>query len=733
MAQQFWIGGFYIDLSRNQITQNKESQTLAPKALSVLTYLAQHQGKVVSQDELMEHVWKETIVSPNTLQRSIAQLRKALGDDGKVQIYIKTHAKKGYSLECDVRWNEQLDKALIKEVTESISESAVNIKSAEVADGSEITENPNTQISDEQEQTASLKKSPKNATSNRAVIYLVALVIAIVALVYIFNSPTQHPTLKVGEIRALTATDNKEVNGIYSPDGKYVVFHRYSNELCQNNIWAKNIDTQEEIQLTNNLNSYGSHSFSKDGKTLVFVQSEACVEPMAQKLCYSLMSLDFDKALQSPQSPARLLECKNSTIKGAKWLNNDRIALLQKFTERWKLISYSPAENQSQTLFRIERGNIVDYDYSPKDDLISVISINEDNQYHLAILTSAGEVISNVPINYPEDIAPFKPIFPNFSPLAQQLVFSTGRQLFTLSFDGEIKHISLPLDRSMGTPVLHPNGERMLATKGHLDDDIVAVSFSEFSMDKEPENYRVLERSNVGDSRAIYQPNGNILAYRTKRSGQAHIWLSDGEQATQLSRFPMDTFLYDFMWGGDGKHLLINADNQLIQLSVAGEEKYIPLEFPISQLFDWDAETNIALANITVFGLSTFAKIDLNTLQYSVISDKRVSAALFNKTGQIIYTDHMDRFWLEGAVEDASLQALLSQGSDKGFIIKDHILYGINEDFQLWKYQLDTTDFTLLGKAPKNTTAITDVKDNEVLFTVFISGNKEIAELLLDD
>ena len=104
MSEQYWVGGFFIDLSRNQITQNKQSQTLAPKALSVLTYLAENHGRVVSHDELLTHVWQGTIVSPNTLQRSIAQLRKALGDEGKV--YIKTHAKQGYSLECDVRWQE---------------------------------------------------------------------------------------------------------------------------------------------------------------------------------------------------------------------------------------------------------------------------------------------------------------------------------------------------------------------------------------------------------------------------------------------------------------------------------------------------------------------------------------------------------------------------------------------------------------------------------------------------
>ena len=118
MAEQYWIGDFFIDLSRNQITQNMQSQIIAPKALAVLTYLAENQGKVVSHDELLVKVWQDTVVSTNTLQRSIAQIRKALGDDGKVQVYIKTHAKQGYSLECDVRWHDN---------TNSTSADSINI------------------------------------------------------------------------------------------------------------------------------------------------------------------------------------------------------------------------------------------------------------------------------------------------------------------------------------------------------------------------------------------------------------------------------------------------------------------------------------------------------------------------------------------------------------------------------------------------------------------------------
>ena len=79
MAKQYWIDEIFIDISRNQIIHLGESHLLPPKSLQVLTCLAKHQGRVVGYEEIMEHVWKDTIISPNTLQSSIAQLRKVLG------------------------------------------------------------------------------------------------------------------------------------------------------------------------------------------------------------------------------------------------------------------------------------------------------------------------------------------------------------------------------------------------------------------------------------------------------------------------------------------------------------------------------------------------------------------------------------------------------------------------------------------------------------------------------
>ena len=59
--------------------------------LKVLSLLAKNAGEVVSHQTIKEQIWPNVEVVPNALQRCIAQLRKALGDDAKAQQIIKTH------------------------------------------------------------------------------------------------------------------------------------------------------------------------------------------------------------------------------------------------------------------------------------------------------------------------------------------------------------------------------------------------------------------------------------------------------------------------------------------------------------------------------------------------------------------------------------------------------------------------------------------------------------------
>jgi len=727
MAKQYWVGDFFVDVSRNQISQNKQPLTMPPKALSVLTCLAQDQGKVVSQDKLLSEVWGDTIVSPNALQRSIAQLRKALGDDGKVQTYIKTHAKQGYSLECDVRWLQTVDSTYAAPATQStVTETRPNMSKP-----SPVQQGGNSSVSPASQCTPSEKKTAAKPGLKPFLIMLVIVLMAISANQ--FFSKNNQPLLSVGQIRAVTASDDKEFASIYSPDGQYILFHRYSELECVNNIWAKNVTTQQEHKLTKDIDIYGRHSFSPDGKQLVFIRTLDCEQPTTQKKCYQLMSLDFYAALKSPQSMRLLLECKNSEISTPLWLNNNNIALLQKHTDQWQLISYSSETNSSQVLHQVQDGNIITYDYSVTEDLIAVTSIHADGQYYIEILKTDGELVSSYPIQYPAEIARHRFIFPNFSPIKHQLIFSTGRQLFTLSYDGQVTNVSLPLDEPMSTPTFHPQGNLALAIKGNYDSDIISIPLSMID-NKQTQNkqLKVLERSTVADGDAISQPNGELIAFESERSGEEQVWVTDGSSPKQISHFPMDSYISGMQWAMDGQSLLVNTNDTLVQVDLNSNQTPYPLSHPVLELLQWDSNNNKALLLTRIKGIIKLAELDLSNSTLDVLTDKRVNWAQKSARGELIYSDHMDRFWRRGPVEDQLITTLNHQGADKQrFLLQNNVIYGVNNALELWSYDLDEDKLTMLGNSPTNLDYLSDITASHLWMTVQISSQKQVAELIL--
>src|SRR5262245_15102662 len=79
-----------------QVRRGGQEVALEPKAFDVLRFLVEHRDRLVTKDELLDGVWRDTFVTPNALTRAIAQLRKALGDDADQPRYIETVAKRGY-------------------------------------------------------------------------------------------------------------------------------------------------------------------------------------------------------------------------------------------------------------------------------------------------------------------------------------------------------------------------------------------------------------------------------------------------------------------------------------------------------------------------------------------------------------------------------------------------------------------------------------------------------------
>jgi DNA-binding winged helix-turn-helix (wHTH) protein/tetratricopeptide (TPR) repeat protein len=77
-----------------------------PKAFRVLLYLLRNPGRLIPKDEIVGSVWNDSAVSDNSLTRSIAQLRRVLGDDLREPLYILTVPTVGYRFLCEVSEEE---------------------------------------------------------------------------------------------------------------------------------------------------------------------------------------------------------------------------------------------------------------------------------------------------------------------------------------------------------------------------------------------------------------------------------------------------------------------------------------------------------------------------------------------------------------------------------------------------------------------------------------------------
>jgi TolB-like protein len=95
-SQTYVFDRFRLQTSRHELCRDGKPLTLEPKAFAVLTELLAHEGELLERDRLLDTVWGHRHVTPGVLSRSIAQLRRALGDDSEHPRYIQTVHALGY-------------------------------------------------------------------------------------------------------------------------------------------------------------------------------------------------------------------------------------------------------------------------------------------------------------------------------------------------------------------------------------------------------------------------------------------------------------------------------------------------------------------------------------------------------------------------------------------------------------------------------------------------------------
>jgi DNA-binding winged helix-turn-helix (wHTH) protein len=75
------VGDWRVDPALDEISKEGTSVKLEPRAMRLLVCLAERAGQVVSVEQLLDEVWKDVVVTPNSVYHAVATLRRVLGDN----------------------------------------------------------------------------------------------------------------------------------------------------------------------------------------------------------------------------------------------------------------------------------------------------------------------------------------------------------------------------------------------------------------------------------------------------------------------------------------------------------------------------------------------------------------------------------------------------------------------------------------------------------------------------
>jgi Tol biopolymer transport system component/DNA-binding winged helix-turn-helix (wHTH) protein len=110
MPGSFFVFRFAdVEVREREFSISKAGQVLPvePKAFRVLLMLLRNPQKLIAKEEFLNAVWGDAAVTENSLARSIALLRRLLGDDTQSPRYIETVATVGYRWVCKVEVAEE--------------------------------------------------------------------------------------------------------------------------------------------------------------------------------------------------------------------------------------------------------------------------------------------------------------------------------------------------------------------------------------------------------------------------------------------------------------------------------------------------------------------------------------------------------------------------------------------------------------------------------------------------
>ena len=638
--------------------------------MDVLTYLAKHAGHVVSQEQLFSALWPNTLFSPAPVQRCIAQLRKALGDDARNPTFIVTHPKRGYSLEVAPDQTEYLE-----------------LSSSE---------------------SGSTKASQDRAQWRwRMLISLLVLTL----LVVILNSwKLPNSSEFVGKLTPLTASDDYDFMPVFSHSGTQMAFIRQTG--THNQIYLRSVDGGRERQLLNSLNNYQSLAWSADDEALYLVVRGDAADRVER---LTIATGETQPVFTVPSMPSgHRGELWRVAEKGNTLLYTQANVPLNAAPQS-RLMQYHMASDQHQLLLS-HSGQFTPYRMALSPNLEQVALAGESGQ---------GEVQIHLYDLQQKHLSPPLLMLPlGFTELAwhpsgERLLVHHMNQLFAVSLTGEQTRLPYHSYQRIFNPVYHPDGHKLVFSLSDYDSDLL-----ELSGPNGANRQRI--QSSGEDYLARYSPSGKHIAFVSYRAGRAQVFLATAEGQQLVEDNGQNAPIYRSpVWSSSAEQLVYAIGRELVFYNLAsGQKQRLSMPQHFTSVLDWYGDGDALLVATKRDNQSYFERYDITDNRFTVLSTTGVNyAARLDERDQLVFYDGVRLRW------GAERFVLPDNLSVQGQVVPYRHTLLFQSGSQL--YQFDGQSFALLhNDLPEAASSLYDVHELEQwLFHSAQGNNANIVQL----
>jgi Tol biopolymer transport system component/DNA-binding winged helix-turn-helix (wHTH) protein len=510
------FGEYSLDPVAKVLFRNGEPVHMTRKAVETLLVLVENAGQVLTKEEIMSAVWSDRVVDEANLAQNIAVIRKTLGASKGSPAYIETFPGRGYRLEGPVLIDTQTPPPAAAQDVVAAAEEPVA--------------------------TNVVKKSRGSAW---LAVAIAGVVVAAVAAFLVWRQQARETETEF-RVVPVTRLAGREYQPALAPDGKSVAFLWAEEGSSAPSVWAAPSREGSPRQISRVQAHHSSPEWSADGSQIAYLRlrsrgTEVVVAPAAggdERVVTTLAPPDygFESRMLSWSPDGASLAISHSDSAGRPpgiWL-----------------VSVATGEARPMTRPGPAATGDLDPRFSPDGKRVSFVRmIHRSRQEVYWVPVAGGEAVQATTLG---------------KRISSHDWLADGKTLLVASdhagefrvwrYDTEARRAVRPTGIYSEFPIQFSLGRKagaLVYASLYQDRNIWRFELREGS-------WKRVIATTAQDASPVYSPRGDRISFRSDRSGEEQLWVSDADGSNPVQVTRGETKASVGRWFPDGTALVFN-------------------------------------------------------------------------------------------------------------------------------------------------------------------------------